>query len=361
MQEYLKMKRFFYEAFGVEECMTTAMEQALWEWFRLYYGKNLLALPYTIGRKMDRAVFAECQAPGEILPEVRIALEQAMMAGECYLKPCREGEGFRWVRHPRNRILIFARDDSGRPTDVGFMAQSKEGRDRFTLLERRIRDSEGHLLICNRLFRSRNAADLGREIPLDSRYPELLPRFTYEGIPGVGLVALRMPMVNCVDGSPDGVSVYAAAVELIRAAEENEEQLRREFRNGASRLVVSRDLLRDGQLKDELFVALDEAPETVGITVFAPDLREASYLQRQQSYLRAIENVVGLKRGLLSQVEAVDRTATEITCSEGEYMTTVLELRRVAEDGLQQAADLTAALEGREPEPVRVHWGDNVV
>ena len=361
MQEYLKMKRFFYEAFGIEECQTAAMEQALWAWFRLYYGKNLLALPYTIGRKMDRAVFAEYQVSGPELPELRPALEQAMVGGECYLKPCREAEDFRWVRIPRNRILIFARDEGGHPTDVGFMAQSKEGKDRFTLLERRIRDGEGHLLICNRLFRSRNMTELGREIPLDTKYPELLPRFTYEGIPGVGLVELKMPMVNCIDGSPDGVSVYAAAAELIRAAEENEAQLRREFQNGASRLVVSRDLLREGQLRDDLFVALDEAPETVGITVFSPALRQESYLQRQQSYLRAIENVVGLKRGLLSQVEAVDRTATEITSSEGEYMTTILELRRVAEEGLQQAARLTAALEGREPEEISVHWGDNVV
>ena len=357
------MKRFFYEAFGVEECQTEAMEKALWEWFRLYYGKNLLALPYTIGRKMDRAVFAECQTQGDAgaLKAVRQALENAMLAGEAYLKPCRAEGGFRWVRIPRNRILIFARDHLGHPRDVGFMEQTRVGRERFTLLERRVRDEEGYLLICNRLFRSRNAGELGREIPLETRYPELLGRFTYEGIPGVGLVMLKMPMANCVDGSADGVSIFAAAAGLIRAAEENEEQLRREFRNGASRLVVSRDLLREGQLQDDLFVALDEAPETVGITVFAPQLRQESFLARQQSYLRAIENVVGLKRGLLSQVEAVERTATEITSSEGEYMTTVLELRRVAQEGLVDAAALAAALDGTEAETPEVSWGDNVV
>ena len=363
MQEYLKMKRFFYEAFGVEECQTDAMEKALWEWFRLYYGKNLLALPYTIGRKMQRAVFAECEAQGDAgaLEAVRLGLENAMLAGEAYLKPCRFEGGFRWVGIPRNRILIFARDHQGRPTDVGLMEQTRDGRERFTLLERRIRDQEGRLLICNRLFRSRNAGELGREIPLETRYPELLGRFTYEGIPGVGLVGMKMPMINCVDGSPDGVSIFAAAARLIRAAEENEEQLRREFRNGASRLVVSRDLLREGQLQDDLFVALDEAPESVGITVFSPQLRQESFLARQQSYLRAIENVVGLKRGLLSQVEAVDRTATEITSSEGEYMTTVLELRRVAQWGLTDAAALAAALDGTEFTAPTVSWGDNVV
>ena len=65
-------------------------------------------------------------------------------------------------------------------------------------------------------------------------------------------------------------------------------------------------------MKDSLFVALDESPDALGITVFSPELREQSYLNRQQAYLRALENTVGLKRGILSQVEAVDRTAAVV-------------------------------------------------
>jgi len=168
-------------------------------------------------------------------------------------------------------------------------------------------------------------------------------------------------MLNCVDGSNDGVSVYAPATALLERIEENEEQLRREFANGASRLVVSRDLLTAGQLKDSVFVALDEAPETVGITVFNPQLREQSYINRQQSYLRALENIIGLKRGLLSQVEAVDRTATEITSSEGEYMTTIRELREAWEQTARDALTILENLTGQPQTEAPIQWGDGIV
>ena len=137
-----------------------------------------------------------------------------------------------------------------------------------------------------------------------------------------------------------------------------------EFRRGQSRLVVSRDMLREGQLQDSLFVGLDDSPESVGITVFSPELRENSYLNRQQAYLRSVENLIGLKRGLLSQVEAVDRTATEITSSEGEYMGLIRELQQVWEQVWEQAvrdaAALQEALTGEMPD-WQIAWGDGVM
>ena len=169
-----------------------------------------------------------------------------------------------------------------------------------------------------------------------------------------------MPMPNCIDGSAEGVAIYAAAEPLLKAISENEQQLQGEFRRGQSRLVVSRDMLREGQLKDDLFVGLDESPEAVGITVFAPELREGSYLARQQAYLRALENLIGLKRGLLSQVEAVDRTATEITSSEGEYMGLIRELQGVWDQAVERAADLEEALAGEKVD-WEVRWGDGVL
>ena len=360
MDFYLKMKRFFWEGFGVEECGTAAMRRAVPEWFELFYRGGILALPWAIVRKVNRAVFAEFACRGAE-PEgavIRKLLEEAMIGGEAFLKQGDLG----WEVLPRNRVLVFDRDANGNPTDVGLVGcHGKEGRDWFTLLERRQRDGDGRLHVCNRLFRSRSQSELGREIPLSNRFPELPGQFVYDGIPGVGLVSLKMPMANCVDGSAEGVSFFAPAANLIRLAEENEAQLCREFENGRSRLVVSRDMLRDGLLRDDLFVGLDEAPETVGITVFAPEIRHECYLARQQSYLRSIENVVGLKRGLLSQVEAVDRTATEVTSSEGEYMTTILELQAVAEKAVREAAALRCLLEGTEEEEVSLSWGDGVV
>ena len=181
-----------------------------------------------------------------------------------------------------------------------------------------------------------------------------------QSLGGVGLVRVKMPMANCIEGSRAGVSIYAAAEPLLRAIAENEQQLQGEFRRGQSRLVVSRDMLRGGQLTDSLFVGLDESPENVGITIFAPELREQSFLARQQAYLRSVEHVIGLKRGLLSQVEAEDRTATEITSSEGEYMTLIWELSRAVEEAAESCAGLLDTLDGGSRR-VEISLGDGIV
>jgi len=364
--ELLQDKNQNYQnAFGAEDVASSAMKKAILTWLQLYYcGDGPLQLPYTVVRKLQRAIFAEYSPSRNLrgLPHLQ-AMELALIAGESYLKPI-VGDELRWRVVSRGDILVFGRDLDGEPTDVGLMEKTRLGRQWFTLLERRTLDESGCLAVTNRLFRSGSQNELGREVSLRSHpaYGQLPARYAYpQSLGGVGLIRVKMPMANCVDGSGEGVSIYAPAVELMALIAENEAQLRREFSNGSSRLVVSRDMLDRGQLKDDVFVALDESPETVGITVFSPQLREQSYLNRQQAYLRAVENIIGLKLGLLSQVEAVDRTATEITSSEGEYMSAIWELRRVWEQAAAQALALERRLTAREPGEAAMDWGDGVV
>ena len=173
----------------------------------------------------------------------------------------------------------------------------------------------------------------------------------------------------------DGVSVYAAAVELIRNINRNEAQINGEFERGESRIITSADMLRrdeDGKrsFSDHLFVGLDDDPDTVGVTIFSPELREASFLSRKQEYLRNVENVIGLKRGLLSEVEAVERTAKEITSSEGEYNLTVVDFQQMWEQAVAEALRLCGIL-GKmyrisgahevAADAVAVSWGNGIL
>ena len=56
-----------------------------------------------------------------------------------------------------------------------------------------------------------NGQTLGRSVPLNTlpACEGLVPELVLPGVPGVGLAALRMPLVNCVDGSGEAVSLYA--------------------------------------------------------------------------------------------------------------------------------------------------------
>ena len=175
-------------------------------------------------------------------------------------------------------------------------------------MERRTAGADG-LTIETRLFEL-NGQTLGRCVPLATlpACAELVPQLVLPGVQGVGLAVLKTPLMNCVDGSTDAVSIYAPAAGLLHALARCEEQLNAEFANGASRVFASEDLLRpDAQgrraLQDDLFVGLPDDPANVGVTVYSPTLREGSYLARKQDLLRGCESLLGLRRGILSEVE----------------------------------------------------------
>ena len=349
-------------AFRAVDITTDEMQKSIKDWFDLYY-QNVSTkeedpcqrIAYTIVRKLTKTVFSEYEATSKdafatevleaLATKAHEAMQMALIGGEALLKPVFYGDKLRCMVVPRTNILVFGRDAEGNMTDIGTIEQSSVGKFYFTLLERRTVDERGFLTITNRLFRSYARESLGLEVPLNSmeKYKDIPAVYTFPNpIWSVGMISLRTPVVNCVDGSADAVSIYAAAVGLIHNINRNEAQLNGEFERGESRILVSADMLRPDKfgrrvISDNVFVGLDEDQETMGITTFSPALREASFLARKQEYLRNVENVIGMKRGLLSEVEAAERTATEITSSAGEYNLTIIDFQRVWKQAIDEA------------------------
>ncbi|MEY8419822.1 hypothetical protein AALA83_11175 [Oscillospiraceae bacterium 44-5] len=108
----------------------------------------------------------------------------------------------------------------------------------------------------------------------------------------------------------------------------------------------------------------------MGLTIFSPEIREKSFLARKQEYLRSAENIIGLKRGLLSEVEAAERTATEITSSAGDYNLSIIDFQQMWESAAKEAVRLCGVL-GRlykvpgahavDPEAVSIDWGNGIL
>ncbi len=375
-------------AFGAVDVTSEGMRRAISDWFSAYYDREATQdcdpcqrVAYTVVNKLVKTIFgeyaptAETRLGRELLealePVKEEAVQLALVGGECYLRPVLQKGKLCFLTVPRDRILIFNRDLQGVPTDIGCAARTNRGDRYYTLLERRTVDEQGYLTVKNQLFASKRPDALGNPVALSSlkEYEKLSAAYTYaQPVGSVGLIRLKTPMLNCVDGSADGVSVYAAAMGLIAAVDENEAQLRGEFQRGQSRILASRDLLdRDKKLTDHLFVGLDEDPERVGITIFSPQLRQQSFLDRKQEYLRNIESVVGLKRGMLSNISESQRTATEIAASAGDYNLTVMDFQRMWCKALQEALELTAVLAklygwpATEAGTVTVDWGNGVL
>ena len=364
------MSIYDYESsFESADTTTKAMRNAVEDWFSLYYQPDAQEdsdpcqrIAYTVVNKIVKTVFGEYKVSA-ISPVVaeqiarldkkrKEALQLALVGGECYIKPCPVEGGFSFTLIPRNNVLIFGRDAEGAPMDMGTVEKTVRGKYYYTLLERRSVDEKGYLTIENRLFRSTASDKLGNQVSL-SEHPEygaLAVRYRYpEPVGSVGLARIKTPMLNCVDGSADGVAVFAPAAGLIRNIDRNEAQLNGEFSRGESRIIASSDLLgRNSQgsrdLTDHLFVGLDEDPEQVGITVFSPELREKSFLARKHEYLRNVESIIGLRRGMLSDANIEERTATEIASSAGDYNLTVMDFQEMWENALRQVVDICCVL-----------------
>lgn len=352
----------YRDAFKANDITSDWMKQAISDWFDLYFVKTptekedpCQQIPHTIVRKLTKTAFAEYEADGEsefvkavlqaLDAKKQDAMQMALIGGESFLKPIPTKNGFRFAVVNRANILVFGRDAEGNMTDIGTAEKSAYDKHYYTLLERRTVDENGYLTIRYSLYRSYTQGALGENVSLQTlpQYADLPDVYTFPmPVGSIGMESLKTPIANCVDGGPDAVSVYAAATGLIHNINRNEAQINGEFERGESRIMVSADMLKtqkDGtkKLDDNVFVGLDDDQETVGVTIFSPALREQSFLARKQEYLRNVENVIGLKRGLLSEVEAADRTATEITSSEGEYNLTIIDFQQMWETTARKA------------------------
>ena len=385
----MNVKTEFQEEFNVKDITTTAMSDAIEEWYDLYYNTNLpededgcQKLPVATVNKIQKAVFSEYEAESKnefaqqcldaVDKKKRKIMQQALIGGCCFVKPVMT-EPVSYVVVPRNNCIILGRDTENNVIDMGLCELSEESGYFFTLMERRyIEDNK--LIIESKLFQSDNREQKGRQVPLDTldRYADL-EDVTELAIDNIGMAEVSCPAENCVDGSDDPVSVYAAATDLIHNININEAQINGEFERGKSRIIASADYLKktgNGRaLVDEVFTGVDDDPENVGIQIFSPAFREQSYLARKNEYLRNIESLIGLKRGLLSNVEEVERTATEITSSAGDYNLTIIDFQEMWEIAIKQLVEITAQLAGLyhianakvTEDDIVMNWGNGVL
>lgn len=390
----------FEQAFGVQDITTKEMKAAINDWYGLYYQLEAdkeedpcQRLPVAIVSKLTKTAFSEYSATpakdssNEYVEQILSALDrarkkavqQALIGGLCFLKPIFFSTPLHFTVISRDNMLILARDDTGVVTSIGTAERTVAGKYYYTLLERRTVDQYGHLTIQSKLYRSQMESVLGTEVMLATlpKYAALSPELLLPGVGSLGLVPVRTPLENCVDGSQDAVSVFAPAVGLIHNINRNEAQINQEFENGKSRIIASADMLAKNQatgrreLKDDLFVGVDDDPEAVGITIFSPAFREQSFLARKTEYLRNVESLIGLKRGILSEVEAAERTATEVTSSAGDYNLTIVDFQEMWENAVREAVRVCEVL-GRlykaysgpaiDPEKdVVIDWGNGIL
>ena len=369
------------ECFGQPDVTSQEMRDAINAWRDTYLKREgdkasdpCMRMAYVIVHKLQKGVFAEYSS--DILDKEKTAkgkwmdrnlsqldlirdsiLQWMLIGGECWVKPIpRPGPDGSTIFAPllvhRTDAVILAREPDGRVTSIVTAEHTARGSQYYTLLERRTVDANGYLTIENKLYASFDRGTLGVRTALSKldRYAQLPDLYTYPvPVGGVGMTPLRVPLANCVDGSMDAISIYEPAMGLIRNIDQNEKQLNDEFELARHRLIAPAEMLKTGRdgrrtLDDSVFVALKDIHSDLAPTAFTPQLRDEPYERREQKYLRAIENQIGLKRGMLSDAQEVEKTAFEVASTAGDYNLSLLDLQQVWFDGVREYLTLCDTL-----------------
>ena len=369
------------ECFGQPDVTSQEMRDVINAWRDTYLKREgdkasdpCMRMAYVIVHKLQKGVFAEYSS--DILDKEKTAkgkwmdrnlsqldlirdsiLQWMLIGGECWVKPVpRPGPDGSTIFAPllvhRTDAVILAREPDGRVTSIVTAEHTARGSQYYTLLERRTVDANGYLTIENKLYASFDRGTLGVRTALSKldRYAQLPDLYTYPvPVGGVGMTPLRVPLANCVDGSMDAISIYEPAMGLIRNIDQNEKQLNDEFELARHRLIAPAEMLKTGRdgrrtLDDSVFVALKDIHSDLAPTAFTPQLRDEPYERREQKYLRAIENQIGLKRGMLSDAQEVEKTAFEVASTAGDYNLSLLDLQQVWFDGVREYLTLCDTL-----------------
>jgi len=356
------------EKMGVDISMSSQMAEAIQLWSDMYtnsafwlapndmYSLNLsaaiaseIARMITIEMEVEitgsgRATFLQKQLD-RLMPRMRDLLEFGCAKGGMMLKPFpMEGAvGIDIVQADQFYPIDF--DSDGNITSCIFVDQRKAAGYYYTRLEYH-KFIGRTCTIMNKAFRSDNSNLLGQEVPLDilDVWKTLQPEVTIRTLDKPLFAYFRYPMANNIDpDSPLGVSCYARATDLIHEADQQWSDFLWEFESGARALYVD-ELAFKKDANDKpilphkrLYRAINVggALEEDMFEEWTPDIRVEHYLKGLEAMLRRIEFTCGLAYGTLSEVQYVDKTATEIKAAKQRSASTVVDGQKALQGALE--------------------------
>lgn len=276
-------------------------------------------------------------------------LQHGLGLGSFILKPL-GGEIAEFVTADKFVPISFS--DDGKPNDVGFLTVKRVGEsDYYTRFERHY-FVNGNLTIENRCYHSQSASDIGTSCSLESvpEWENINPGpVTYPGMNQMTFGYYRNPIKNLVDGSACGVSIFEDAKGRIRRADTQAARFDWEFESGERAIHVDdRALKKDSRtgrfgmakLNKRLYrgLNLEDGKDKELLREYSPEMRDEAYKRGLEEYKREIEFIVGLAYGDLSDVQDVEKTATEIKVSKSRKYNRVTAIQNNLADCLKDFA-----------------------
>lgn len=214
-----------------------------------------------------------------------------------------------------DKFIPIEFDAEKRPVKSVFIQSKRIDTNKYYIrFEFHLLDKSG-LTIKNKAYKSFDGTSIGAQIELSDvdEWAKLPEEIKYSGMKQIDFGYFRVPLKNKVDGSACGMSIFQPALEQIKASDIQFARLDWEFESGDRAVFVDDTAINQhtktvNKLDERLYHKLDQ-PDLFG--VFSPEFREQSILNGFNAYLRRVEFNVGLAYGDISDVTAVEKTATE--------------------------------------------------
>lgn len=230
-----------------------------------------------------------------------------------------------------DKFIPISFGDDGKPTDIGFLSIKRVGENNYYIRFERHYFVNGNLTIENKCYHSYSSEYIGQrcEISEVEEWAGINPGpVIYPGMAQMDFGYYRNPIINKIDGSKCGVSIFESAKELIEKADIQGARFDWEFESGERAIHVDDRVLNNNMRKGRLGMPklnkrlyrgmnLEKGKDEELLKEYSPDMRDESFNRGLERYYRDIEFNVGLAYGDLSEVQYVDKTATEIKVSKG--------------------------------------------
>ncbi|MFS8578793.1 MAG: phage portal protein [Novibacillus thermophilus] len=236
-----------------------------------------------------------------------------------------------------------------------FPSEYKKGDKKYTHLEWHVWEN-GEYVIRNELYES-NGQDLGIKVALSTLFPDLEEEVRISGLSKPIFTYFKPNTANNIDTqSPLGISIYANALDTMKAIDTAFDSLHREFRLGKKRIIVPAHMVQvviDSQTGEpkRYFNASDETYEALNADENDVDIRDMTVELRVEEHIEAINallNLFAMQTGFSAGTFTFDgesmKTATEVISEQSKTFKSKQSHEVIIEASLQELIDSIVAI-----------------
>lgn len=233
-----------------------------------------------------------------------------------------------------------------------FPYEFKKRNKKYTHLEWHLWEN-GVYVIRNEVYESQNGVDLGVKVPLKNFFPDLEEEVSIGNIKRPIFAYFKPNTANNIDiQSPLGISIFANALDTMKAIDTAFDSFHREFRLGRKRILVPAHMVKtvidpETGAAHRYFDSTDETYEAFGDGNMDSDkIQDISIELRVEEHVSAINallNIFAMQTGFSTGTFTFDgqsmKTATEVVSEQSKTFKSKQSHENIIEAALQELID----------------------